>query len=198
MANAPVRAFLLPCDHPRGYAAAMKTQWLALLLLCAGGSACAEVRHCVAADGTSVFTDRHCEDIGAVQRRQQAPASAHAGTHRGGCPRTLQDLVFEVTTAIDTRDVNRLAGVYGWTGMSNSAGYALMDRLQAIVARPLVDIVPVYPGESAPTGGDYFPQTTTRRAPVALRLEQTLANGMTPSRTVLGLRRGFGCWWVAL
>jgi hypothetical protein len=31
-----------------------------------------------------------------------------------------------------------------------------------------------------------------------LRLEQTLANGSTPSHTVLGLRRSFGCWWVSL
>jgi hypothetical protein len=82
--------------------------------------------------------------------------------------------------------------------MSNSAGYALMDRLQAIVARPLVDIVPVYPGDGSPTGADYYPQEAVHRTPVAMRLEQTLSNGTTPSRTVLGLRRGFGCWWVAL
>lgn len=35
-----------------------------------------------------------------------------------------------------------------------------------------------------------------RAAPVALRLEQTLANGVTPSRTVFGLTRHFGCWWI--
>jgi len=177
----------------------MKMRPVALLLfLCASGPAWAEVRHCVAGDGTSVFTDRRCEDIGAIERRVTGPAAASAPVRRDSCPRTLQDLVFEVTTAIDTRDVNRLAGVYGWTGMSNSAGYAMMDRLQAIVARPLVDVVPVYPGEANATGGDYFPQTTTRRSPVALRLEQTLTDGMTPSHTVLGLRRGFGCWWVTL
>lgn len=176
----------------------MMTRCIALLLLSASGSVAAEVRHCVAADGTSVFTDRRCADIGAVEGRAPDHAIARAPVRRDSCPRTLQDLVFEVTTAVDTRDVNRLAGVYGWTGMSNSAGYALMDRLQAIVARPLVDVVPVYPGEATPTGGDYFPQTTTRTAPVALRLEQTLANGTTPSRTVFGLRRGFGCWWVTL
>src|SRR5215218_8844018 len=117
-----------------------------LVLLCASLPACAEVRHCVAADGTSVFTDRRCEDIGAVQRRAPGPAATAPAARRDGCPRTLHDLVFEVTTAVDTRDVNRLAGVYGWTGMSNSAAYALMDRLQAIVARPLVDVEPVYPG----------------------------------------------------
>ena len=173
-------------------------RWLACLLLCACGPACAEVRHCISADGTSVFTDRRCTDIGAVERRQQAPVEAATRPLRAGCPRTLQDLVFELSTAIDTRDVNRLAGIYAWSGMSNSAGYALMARLQAIADRPLVDIVPVYPGDESPTGTDYYPQDAVRRSPVAVRVEQTLSDGMTPSRTVLGLRRGFGCWWVAL
>jgi hypothetical protein len=46
--------------------------------------------------------------------------------------------------------------------------------------------------------GDYYPQTTVRTPPVALRVEQTLANGSTPSHTVFGLRRHFDCWWVSL
>jgi hypothetical protein len=29
-----------------------------------------------------------------------------------------------------------------------------------------------------------------------LRVEQTLANGATPSRTVFGLTHYFGCWWI--
>ena len=29
-------------------------------------------------------------------------------------------------------------------------------------------------------------------------LEQTLGNGSTPSRTVFGLRKHLGCWWVRL
>jgi hypothetical protein len=33
---------------------------------------------------------------------------------------------------------------------------------------------------------------------VALRVEQTLANGSTPSRTVFGLRRHLDCWWITL
>ena len=73
-----------------------------------------------------------------------------------------------------------------------------MDRLDGIARRPLVDIVPVYPAAADGEAGDYYPQTTVRRAPVALRLEQTLGNGSTPSRTVLGLRRYLGCWWVQL
>ncbi|MEO7258556.1 MAG: hypothetical protein ABIW35_03270 [Luteimonas sp.] len=169
-----------------------------MLLLAAIVPVQAEVRRCAAPDGTTVFTDRRCQDVGAVARVPRDARSAGARLYRSTCSRNLQDLVYELTTAIDSRDVNRLAGVYHWAGMSSSTGYAVMGRLDAIVQRPLVDIVPISPASAAGEDGDYYPQTAVRRAPVALRIEQTLANGSTPSRTVLGLRRYFGCWWVQL
>lgn len=156
----------------------------------------AQVRRCAGADGSTIFTDRRCQDIGAIERLpRDAGRSAGNRLYRSTCSRNLQDLVYELTTAIDSQDVNRLAGVYHWVGMSNRSGYAVMARLDAIVKRPLVDIIPVLPGNPE---DDYYPQTTVRRAPVALRLEQTLANGSTPSRTIFGLRRYFDCWWVSL
>lgn len=129
-------------------------------------------------------------------------ASGVSRPYRGGCARTLQDLVYEMTSAIDGRDVNRLASVVHWVGVSTRNGYNLMGRLDAIVNRPLVDIVSVSP-RAAETGeadseGDYYPQTTVRKAPVALRVEQTLSNGSTPSRTVFGLQRYVGCWWIRI
>ncbi len=173
--------------------------FLLLLLASAGVPAQAQVRHCTAADGTQVFTDRRCQDVGAVENVPRASATAAAtGIYRNMCPRSLQDLVYELTTAIDSRDVNRLAGVYDWAGMSTGNGYRVMSRLDAIAQRPLVDVVPISAASADGEDGDYYPQTTVRRAPVGLRIEQTLANGSTPSRTVLGLRRYLGCWWVRL
>jgi hypothetical protein len=161
----------------------------------------AQVRRCTASDGSTIFTDRRCQDLGAVDRVPRDAGARVMPLYRNACSRTLQDLVYELTSSIDSRDVNRLAGLYQWTGMSTTGGYAVMDRLQRIVERPLVDVSPIYAGgTNAPSGtdGDYYPQLTTRRAPVAIRLEQTLANGSTPSHTVLGLRRDLGCWWVRL
>ena len=174
----------------------MPSRLMLLLFLCfAAFPAAAVVRRCVAADGTLVFTDRRCADVGAVERAptDTAPAIANQPGYRSACPRTLRDLVDELQVAIDTRDVNRLAAMYQWAGLSSASAYRVMDRLEAIVDRPLVDIGPVYSGGDA----QYATESTPRRAPVALRLEQTLANGSTPSRTVLGLRRALGCWWVA-
>ena len=37
-----------------------------------------------------------------------------------------------------------------------------------------------------------------RSRPVALRVEQTLSGSATPVRTVFGLRRNYGCFWITL
>ena len=172
-----------------------------LLLLASSwpSPAASQVRRCTGADGGIVYTDRRCADIGGSERLPRAGTASAGGGHslyRGGCARNLQDLVYELTTAIDSGDANRLAGVYHWTGMSSRQGYAVMARLGGIVKRPLVDIAPVMPASPDGVDGDLYPQTAVRRAPVALRIEQTLANGSTPSRSVFGLQKHFGCWWI--
>lgn len=197
---------------------------LLLLALAACGTAQAEIRRCVAADGRTIYTDRQCQDLGAVERLPDTQRAGSARSYRYSCPRSLQDLVYQLTDAIGNRDVNRLASVYYWSGQSTRTGYALMRRLDAIAQRPLADIVPVYPARVlAPTAvsqddgaqrdgprqdgsrdsndsdnGLDYPQQTMHQRPVGLRLEQTLSNGSTPARTFLGLRRAHGCWWISL
>lgn len=165
---------------------------LALACLLAIGPAHAAVRRCVLPDGTTVFTDRRCDTLGAAERK--APprtGGVQLRTHRASCARSLRDLYFEVSSALESRDANRLAAVYHWPGHSTRDGYGVMQRLQAIVARPLVGLEPVYPGGDT----DAY---ATGRTPIAFRIEQTLANGSTPSRTLLGLRKHLQCWWVTL
>lgn len=182
----------------------------------------AQVRHCVTPDGQHIFTDRECAAVGGVEQVQpRQPVATATPARRGGCARTIDDLMFEMTSAFDTRDANRLAGVYHWTGMSGTSAYDVMARLDALVQRPLVDIVPVMPepepvpeaqsaitastgslleesGSDAPPLSDSAGSTppARRQQPVALRIEQTLANGVTPARTVFGLQKHFGCWWI--
>jgi hypothetical protein len=182
---------------------------LSLLLLLLGcGTAQAQIRRCTGSDGTTIYTDRRCQDLGAVERIPDASGARRGRMAANTCPRNLQDLIYQLSDAIGSRDVNRLASVYYWAGQSTRNGYALMRRLDAIAQRPLADIVPVYPrradtypnadGDSDDGTGMAYPQTTVQQAPIGLRLEQTLANGSTPSRTFLGLRRAYGCWWVSL
>ena len=176
------------------------------------GVAHAQVRKCTTPDGRPLYTDQRCEALGATPAPTVAPGSAAAtpganaatgrNLYRGGCSRTLQDLVFEITTAIDAQDANRLSSVYHWVGASASSANAVMDRLDTIAHRPLLDISPVSPSPADDTAivsaPEDVPRTTVRRPPVGLRLDQTLANGITPAPVVLGLRRHLGCWWVAL
>ena len=182
---------------------------LGALLLVAAPVAAAQVHKCVMPDGKPLYTDRPCAALGASERPPEPPASGAKGLgpsdarlYRGGCSRTLQDLVFEITTSIDAGDANRLSSLYHWVGASDESANAVMDRLDAIVRRPLLDIAPVSASVAEdtavlPTPAD-VPRTTARRPPVGLRLEQTEANGITPSRTTFGLRRHFGCWWISL
>lgn len=170
------------------------------------------INRCTGADGTTIYTDRRCSDVGAAPASQRSAAAVPSARVYRGCPRNVQDLMHEVGSAIDSRDVNRLAGVYHFAGVSHRAGHSVMDRLEAIVQRPLVQIVPVQaapppPPAAADYTGSTFPALATpplpsasaaRRRPVALRLEQTVGDRITPRSTVLGLRRHMGCWWVSL
>ncbi|MBP6216577.1 MAG: DUF4124 domain-containing protein [Luteimonas sp.] len=115
--------------------------------------ASAQIRRCTTADGGHVYTDRPCKDLGAVERQpRQAGAGTAGRVTRRDCSRNVRDLVLEMTAAIDNRDVNRLAGIYHWPGTSNRSAYAIMQRLDTIVQRPLIDITPVQaPEPVAPT-----------------------------------------------
>jgi hypothetical protein len=211
-------------------------------------SAHAQIRRCTDTRGNSVYTDRDCATVGGVDRLPRGAAQAQPPAYTGGCARNLRDLVGQITNAIDARDGNKLASVYHWAGMSDAQAYSVIERLDAIAQRPLLDIAPVMPAApvATPVAGEWTTlppaapnaalaplppiasapapstglgrpagmdaddappvaaQTETaaptpvphRRAPVALRLEQTLGNGVTPSRTVFGLTRHFGCWWI--
>jgi hypothetical protein len=198
-----------------------------------GFPAVAQVHRCTTADGGTLYSDRPCAVFGANENVAPAGGTASAGTrYRGGCSRRLQDLLFEVTTAIESRDTNRLAASYHWAGQSSRAGNATLDRLDAIAQRPLLNITALRPAETVvvpdpaafahagtgPAGTGWSLSGTSAgsddaeaarrlaaetaaqapRRPVALRIDQVLSDGVTPSRTTFGLRRHMDCWWVTL
>lgn len=195
-----------------------------------------QTNRCTGPAGNTIYTDRACASIGASDRLPRGTASLAYRQRRGGCARTVQELIYEITTAIDTRDVNRLGAVYHWVGLDAASGDRILDRLQTIVDRPLVDIVPLR-AASAPIVADatlepptaavapataatapnppiIAPKAETngetssgeapvsrppmRRAPVGLRLQQTLGKSAAPSQTTLGLRKHLDCWWITL
>lgn len=139
------RTLLLPCIA------------LVLLPLCDPAPASAQgVRRCTDAAGRSVFTDQRCSDLGAVERVPEVAQAFNAapmsitgavasprGPSPGGCPRTPTQLASELGRALIARDSNRLASMYDWSGVSGASAGKVLDRLEQMARRPLVDIAPV-------------------------------------------------------
>ncbi len=121
-----------------------------LLLMAWALPAPGQVRRCVDARGVAVYTDRPCESMQAAPRQAPPDASTGATLEPGfavrGCARRPETLLNGVRTALEARDVNRLANWYHWTGTGSGAARSLMDELEAIAQRPLVSVELVYPG----------------------------------------------------
>lgn len=204
--------------YPRPPALACALLWGASVAA-ALPAADAQIHRCTTADGGTMYTDRSCDSVGAMEApvRADGPGVGAGSSYRGGCARSIPDLVFEVSAAIDAGDTNRLARSYHWVGMSTRSGYAVLERLDAIARRPLFDITaleaapepgpgpalpPAMPMPAAATTADPQPAALEpvrrRYRPVALRIDQALSDGVTPSSTTFGLRRHMDCWWITL
>jgi hypothetical protein len=174
----------------------------------------AEIHHCIAADGDLLYTDKACATLGARDLADDGQARGpFTPAYRSGCIRSLREFTYELSSAIEVGDVNRLAALYRWKGTSTRAGYQVMNRLEEIAGRPLLLVEPVYRAPPAlpamptvpapstqplPPAAPLATEPSPNGPPVALRLDQTLANGVTPAPTTLRLAREFGCWWVSL
>lgn len=197
----------------------------ALLVLFAlpATSAAQGVQRCTDARGNTVFTDRPCASVDAVPKGVPGPApGAYApGFAPRGCARTADALLMGVRTALESRDVNRLASFYHWAGTSNRGARQVMDELEAIAKRPLVAVALAYPTPAAPTdprmafgpptpapadaGGEpgpapgLAPGTAPGPRPVGLDVEQMAGDTDAGSRsTRFRLQRHVGCWWLEL
>lgn len=175
-----------------------------LLCLCAAPAAAQKVNRCTGADGATVFSDRRCEDLGAIDRLPpRTPPSAGSegasGLYRPQCVRRLSELAQQIRTAVDARDVNRLSTLYWWNGVSDEAARRILDRLDAITQRPLVAIVPISPAASAQAaypaatlpGPGTFEQRTADAAPATQQTSSSTAaadNAAPPRARATGLR----------
>ena len=56
-----------------------------------------------------------------------------------GCARTPTQLAMDLRGSLGLGDVNRVAESYDWAGLSNRQGQRIMDRLQQLIGRQVVD-----------------------------------------------------------
>ncbi|WP_394001269.1 hypothetical protein ACF3M1_12945 [Luteimonas sp. WGS1318] len=166
----------------------------------------AQVRRCVGPDGGTVYTDRACSAVGASNSLAERPRG-QAPAYRGGCQRQLRGLIQEMSHAIHSGDTNRLVTLYHWRGMSQSSGYQVLDRLDAITQQPLLDITAQRPAQPVVASTTPFsgwvsardiPTAAPERPPTSLRVDQAGPGGSGTRQTVFSLHRHLGCWWVSL
>ncbi len=176
-------------------------------------AAAAQINKCVSPGGEVTYTDRACEALGATPALMRNAGGAGMPASRIRCSRNLQQLATQLSFALQTGDPNRVAELYHWAGASTRGAYGAMDRLVAISARQLMDIQPLYrqPPPPAPMlDAQGLPLSVLEQSamqaqaprqpalqPVGLRVQQINAQQQV-SRTVFGVRRHIGCWFITL
>lgn len=198
----------------------MRTATACVLLACLSPALAQEgVHRCLDPLGNPVYSDQPCEYLGAAPRGQPGlPVDAiGAGFSPPECARSPERLLQGVRSALELRDVNRLASYYHWTGTSAGGARFLMDELEAVAGRPLIALAWLAPEdgrEHVDTGPDPAPIDPAVPAvpadpgvpavpavpagpPTGLRLQ--LAAGLTDTGAVtvdFRLRQHAGCWWI--
>ena len=125
------------------------------------------------------------------------------------CAQEVDELAYQLNTALLTGDVNQVASVYHWAGMSTRSAYAVMERLAALAKRQTVDVGALYSNPpdpywqggviEVPLHGEHdFPELPPPPKPrlIGIQVLQANRNGEGSLRTVFGLVRHYGCWWI--
>lgn len=178
---------------------------LAAMLAAPAAHAVGGLHRCQTGDGESVYTDTACAVLGArpapmppellSRLASDAYASGNPELFRsnqwisnvpkrrpaaGGCARNVGQLSLDLLGAFAMGDVNRIAESFHWPGLAHQQAHAVMQRLQWLARKPLVDAI-YWPG-LASNGGAGGAMQLTFGAP-----EQVLE---------LGVERYSGCYFV--
>lgn len=186
----------------------------ALLLLPAGAGA--EVRRCIATDGTTIYTDRPCAHFDARDAKPSPDPASNApalpprfpgeipleayGPVATDCARTPEALLFTLRRALEYRDINHLAGLYHWPGMGKYSATAVMDRLEALAAHSDGSADLIYPDAAFVVHDPQAYPDLPPEDPIGVRLPTFHAGGLseaTPEPATLRVLRHAGCWWLA-
>ncbi|MEX2498670.1 MAG: hypothetical protein WD397_07325 [Wenzhouxiangellaceae bacterium] len=145
------------------------------------------IYRCVGEDNVLIFTDRACSMLGAQERKAETdrPAAFALQFPSQDCSRRIDTLQTRIRLALESGDVNQLAGLYHWLDATIHTVDILMPELQVISGRPLNSIeIESYDFD----GVEY---------PIRLWLDQHV-----PERPARTIRTGFslimnsGCWWL--
>lgn len=173
------------------------------------------INRCESASGGLVFTDQQCHLLGTAYRidghvdpvRRARPGPHRPGTMpRGfrfgvGCAaRTPEGMLGAVRIAIESGDVNQLAGLYDWNGAHRGPAMGVVRRMQNLVKRDLPSVEFDYP-DHEPSVWPVEAEAPARPARTALP-DLVVANnawgdGSSTTGERFSLRRESGCIWLA-
>ena len=83
------------------------------------------------ADADTPLNDADTPLDSAVNVSRRSPGS--------GCARTPTQLAMDLRGALALGDINRVAESYHWVGLSNKQGYRVLERLQRLIGKTVVD-----------------------------------------------------------
>ncbi|MCX7557184.1 hypothetical protein OS187_10205 [Xanthomonadaceae bacterium JHOS43] len=188
---------------------------LLLATLLPSADAEAAVRRCIAADGTTIYTDRPCEHFDARDSAPpsepegnapalpprlpgESPLSAYGPVH-ADCARTPEALLFTLRRTLEHRDINALAGLYHWPGMGRFSATTVMNQLEALAADSDGSADLIYPDAAFVVHDPQAYPDLPPEDPIGVRLPAFHAGGLSeaaPDAATLRVVRHAGCWWL--
>lgn len=182
------------------------------------------IQRCQSSDGNTVYTDKPCAMFGAeampmsaelltrIAREDaagsneidlydtyQGPSAGLSVARRStasGCARSVTQLSMDLQGAMAMGDVNRVAESYHWVGLSNRQGQQIMQRLDDLAAKPLVDAQ--YYNAQIGSGLQFADASQSAPASTGNAGIMQLVMGQGSLRTVIDLdvERYQGCYFV--
>jgi hypothetical protein len=177
-------------------------------LLGAGQAGAAEttqaVARCIGAQGEPMFA-RQCPGQAAppVAVPRQVPVQPRPARAPAMCPRTAQELAWQVQAAIHARNGVRLSGLALWRGMSTRGARGevreLLQLLKAgfadvqLIAQPPAAVEPDFAEDTAAAP----PRRNSGQALVITSLSERHGETRSGERW-FGVVRDHGCYWLSL
>lgn len=176
-----------------------------LVLACVSLPASAVVRRCIGPDGGTIYTDRPCDQFNARDQPAAPPALApgaisleeNTGPVRSDCARSPEGLLFDIRRAVESSNINALAGLYHWPGTGGRAAVSIMNRLEDLTTEPGASVDLIYPESAFVVDNPAAYPDLPVENPSGVRISRYVdaQTGVAPER-VLGLIRHAGCWWI--
>lgn len=166
-----------------------------------------QVFRCESVDGVPTYSDQPCASLGAVEVLPALSVdddgggalTATTGTHaRGGsmaamCPaRSVAELSGAVGRAFATGDVNDLASLYHWPGLSTGDARRMFGKFQSLLSQPLRHVgFSQHGGTLAVADGTPVPATV-----IGSELWLELGPAQAPTTVQFDVVENAGCVWL--